>query len=174
MIFCSAKKRTLQHFVMNKADTANFCSQKKRTLQSLRGTLYHCVLDTAKLYNRRYKTLYTTNLGASMIQAQLRACVGTSIWKSHTSQTVTRLPSSSAFGSWNVRQKCSANMFVSYFHVQRDYPSPFFSLFIFYTIQPRAIPLSIILVPFNTLFMPYRPNANGPSIVPSVSTLFEC
>ena len=73
MIFCSAKKRTLQNFVMNKADTANFCSQKKRTLQSLRGTLYHCVLDTTKLYNRRYKTVYTTNLGASVIQARSHA-----------------------------------------------------------------------------------------------------
>ena len=46
MNFCSAKKRTLQSFVMEKADTANFCSQKKRTLQSLRGRLYNCVLDT--------------------------------------------------------------------------------------------------------------------------------
>ena len=72
MNFCSAKKQTLQNFVMNKADTANFCSQKKRTLQSLSGTLYHCVLDTTKLYNRRYKTVYTTNLGTSMIQAQSR------------------------------------------------------------------------------------------------------
>ena len=53
MNFCCAKKRTLQSFVMKKADTANFCSQKKRTLQSLgRGTLYNCVLDTTKLYNR--------------------------------------------------------------------------------------------------------------------------
>ena len=95
MIFCSAKKRTLQIFVMNKADTANFCSQKKRTLQGLRGTLYHCVLDTTKLYNRHYKTVYATNLGMSMIKAQSCACVGTLIPKSHVSQMVTRLPSSS-------------------------------------------------------------------------------
>ena len=32
--FCSAKKRTLQTFVMKKADTTNFCSLKKRTLQT--------------------------------------------------------------------------------------------------------------------------------------------
>ena len=52
MTFCSAKKQTLQSFVVKKVDTANFCSQKKRTLESLGGTLYHCVLDTTKRYNR--------------------------------------------------------------------------------------------------------------------------
>ena len=68
MNFCSAKKQTLQSFVVKKADTTNFCSQKKRTLQSLGGTLYNCVLDTTKLYNRHYKIMYSTNLGASAIQ----------------------------------------------------------------------------------------------------------
>ena len=58
MNFCSAKKRTLQSFVMKKADTANFCSQKKRTLQSLGGghytivywTLKNCITDITKLW----------------------------------------------------------------------------------------------------------------------------
>ena len=53
MNFCSAKKRTLQSFVMKKADTANFCSQKKWTLGSLGGehytivywTLRNCITD---------------------------------------------------------------------------------------------------------------------------------
>ena len=96
MNFCSAKKRTLQCFVMKKADTANFCSQKKRTLQSLGGgTLYNCVLDTIKLYNRHYKTMDTTNLSASAIQTRSHARIRTLIQKSHASQKVTRLPSSS-------------------------------------------------------------------------------
>ena len=43
---------------------------------------------------RHYKTVYTTNLGASVIQAQLRACVRALMQKSHASQTATRLPSS--------------------------------------------------------------------------------
>ena len=43
MNFCSAKKRTLQSFVMKKADTANFCSQKKRTLQIVYQTLQNCI-----------------------------------------------------------------------------------------------------------------------------------
>jgi len=34
--------------------------------------------------------------------------------------------STSAFGSWNVRQKCPVNMFGGNFHVRRDYPSPLF------------------------------------------------
>ena len=36
------------------------------------------------------------------------------------------IESASAFGSWNVRQKCPANMFGGNFHVRRDYPSPSF------------------------------------------------
>ena len=95
MNFCSARKRTLENFVMKKADTTNFCSQKKQTLQSLRGTLYNCVLDTTKWYNRHYKAVYTTNLGTSMIQVRSHPCIGTLIQKSHTSQTVTWLPPSS-------------------------------------------------------------------------------
>ena len=79
---------------MKKADNANFCSQKKRTLQILRGTPFNCVLNTTKLYNRHYKTVYATNLGASMIQARSCARVRTLILKSHVSQIVTRLPSS--------------------------------------------------------------------------------
>ena len=63
MNFCSAKKRTLQNFVMKKADNANFCSQKKQTLQSLRGTRYNCVLDTTKLYTDTTK-LYTLQIWA--------------------------------------------------------------------------------------------------------------
>ena len=58
MNFCSAKKQTLQSFVVKKADTANICSQKKRTLQSLGGdTIQLCtghvqkgITDTKKLY----------------------------------------------------------------------------------------------------------------------------
>ena len=73
MNFCSAKKRTLQSFVMKNADTANFCRQKKRTLQNLRGTLYNCVLDTTKLYNRHYNTMDSTNLSTSVIQMRSRA-----------------------------------------------------------------------------------------------------
>ena len=49
------------------------CSQKKRTLQSFGGTLYNCVLDPTKLYNRHYKIMYSTNLGASAIQTWSRA-----------------------------------------------------------------------------------------------------
>jgi len=33
-------------------------------------------------------------------------------------------------------------------------------------IRPRAIPLSVILVPFNTHFMTYCPNVNGPCHCP--------
>ena len=49
MNFCSAKKGTLQSFLI-----------KKWTQQSLGGTLYNCVLDPTKLYNRHYKTMDIT------------------------------------------------------------------------------------------------------------------
>ena len=64
MNFCSAKKRTLQGFVMKKEDTTNLCSQKKQTLQSLRGTLYNYVLDTTKLYNAHLQTVYSIKIWA--------------------------------------------------------------------------------------------------------------
>ena len=64
---CSAKKRTLQSFVMKKADTANFCSQKKRTLQILGGTLYNCVLDTTNWITN------TTNLCTVQVWARARS-----------------------------------------------------------------------------------------------------
>ena len=66
------KKQILQELIIKK-ETVNFCSAKQQTLQSLRGILYNCVLDTTKLYNRHYKTVYATNLGASMIQAPLQS-----------------------------------------------------------------------------------------------------
>ena len=44
---------------------------------------------------RHYKTVYTTNLGRSVIQAWSCMHVGMLIWKSHASKTVTCLPSSS-------------------------------------------------------------------------------
>ena len=43
------------------------------------------------MYNRHYKTVYATNLGASVIQARSRMRVGTLIPKSHVSQIVTQL-----------------------------------------------------------------------------------
>ena len=92
--FCSAKKRTLQSFIVKKADTANFCNAKSRTLQSLRWTLQNCVMDPTKLYNVYYKTvhvIYTTNSGLSVI-ARARSNVDPN---SHASQIVTHLLSSS-------------------------------------------------------------------------------
>ena len=56
--FCSAKKRTLQSFIVKKVDTANLCNAKHRTLQSLRWTVQICVMDPTKLYNVYYKTHY--------------------------------------------------------------------------------------------------------------------
>jgi hypothetical protein len=66
---------------------------------------------------------------------------------------------SSAFGSWNVRQKCLAGLSVTFLCPDS---------FEFYTtpICSRAIPLSVTLVPYNTLFMAYRPNVNGPCHCP--------
>ena len=92
MNFCSAKKRTLQGFVMKKEDTTNLCSQKKQTLQSLRGTLYNYVLDTTKLYNTHLQTVYSIKIWAWVwLHMQVRMLIK----KSHVSQTVMLLPSSS-------------------------------------------------------------------------------
>ena len=52
-----------------------------------------------------------------------------------------------AFGNWKVLQ---------------DNPPPFLSSK-FYAISVPRIPLSLILVPFNTIFMTYCPNINGTS-----------
>ena len=62
MNFCSAKKRTLQSFVMKKADTANICSQKKRTLQSLGGEHYKIVYWTLKNYITDITKLWTLQI----------------------------------------------------------------------------------------------------------------
>ena len=91
MNFCSAKKGTLQSFLI-----------KKWTQQSLGGTLYNCVLDPTKWYNRHYKTMDITNLSASMIQTWSCTHVWRLIQKQHSSQKVTQLPSSS---QWRCRIK---------------------------------------------------------------------
>ena len=70
----------------------------------------------------------------------------------------------------NVRRTCSSGISMFGGIIRHC----FFSLFIFYAIHPRAIPLSVILVPFNTLFMPYPLMLMALAVVPSVSTLFEC
>ena len=54
MNFWRVKKRTLQSFVMKKADIANFCSPKKRTLQSF------VVLDTVNFFSAKVWRLHTS------------------------------------------------------------------------------------------------------------------
>ena len=54
MNFHSVKKRTLQNFVMKKADITNFCSPTKRTLQSF------VFLDTINFFSAKVWRLQTS------------------------------------------------------------------------------------------------------------------
>ena len=96
--FCTAKKWTLQNFVVKKVDSANFCSVNKQTLQSSRGTLQNC---TCNVY---YKFCVITCAHLDVYPKSLRRARDHT-WitlmhlnvdpKSHTSHIVMRLLSSS-------------------------------------------------------------------------------
>ena len=73
------------------------------------------------------------------------------------------LPILRAFVNWNVRRKSPASKSGGNFHVRRDNPPLSSSSTRFYAISVPRIPLSLILVPFNTIFMTYCPNINGTS-----------
>ena len=95
--FCTAKKRTLQSFVVKKADSANCCSAEKRTLQSLRGTLQNCtwIYYKFRVIARAHVRMFIQSHSRARDHAWITPARPNVDPKSHASQIVTRLLCSS-------------------------------------------------------------------------------